>query len=208
MTPCDIKIMLLVLILIFSLYYNFNNKSTNETKYFDIGNELNKKIDSLHNIISNTSQQLPSIPPPPPPVDIVNMRDRQVVNDELYPLYGRTERPVFDMLLSNQTMFNSSSRGSPDTFRPVGLAKDKETGETYYLMGRQQYYGSSNGNFYLSSTNALNKLKINLVDRRNMPLIRDIYNIPDQIKIETGIFHGKEFEVEELKNANLTSSYY
>jgi len=238
MSNIELNLSVLFLTLIISLYYNYKNLNNinNNNKCFNIKEELNKRIDKLLSKQSNNkskqinNQQMQqqqqqqmqqqqmqqqmnglqgvSNPVLGPLIDIVRSRDNQVVNDDLYPSYGRTERPIFDMLLQNQDRFNSVTRGSPDTFRPVGLAKDKASGEIYNVMGRQKYSGSSLGDFYLTSTNALNKLKINLLNRRGMPLIKDIYNLPRHLKIESGIFHGKEFEIEELPMADLTSSYY
>jgi hypothetical protein len=111
------------------------------------------------------------------------------------------------MLMQNK-MFNLRTRGSDDTYHPTGYAKELNTGEIYYLMGRQRYSGSSQGDFYLISTDTTNRLKINLLDRSGNQIIKDIYNLPERIDIKSGIFNGKSFQIEQLKNTDLISPYY
>jgi len=182
-------------------------------KQIVLQDELNKKINALNNILEQKEKEkeknnkliMPLQINPIP--DVVNIRDTKVTEDPLYPLYGRTERPIIDQLMTNN-MFNIRTRGSDDTYRPTGYAKDEETGQIYYVMGRQRYNGSSVGDFYLVSTDTTNRLKINLLDKSGNQIIKDIYNLPNQIEIDSGVFKGKKFSVEQLKNSDLMSPYY
>jgi len=217
-------IFILFLITILILFY-YNQQTINipiNNQQYILQEELEKKINKLNAMLDAQQKQpnLPNLPNPkqqtqtnnmpiiiPPTPDIVNIRDVNVVENPLYPLYGRTERPIIDMLMTNN-MFNVRTRGSEDTYHPVGYAKEIGTENIYYLMGRQRYQGSSQGEFYLISTDTTNRLKINLLDRSGNQIIKDIYNVPDKVTINSGIFNGKTFEIEQLKNTDLISPYY
>ena len=178
--------------------FNRPQDSIDYSKNIILSEELDKKINKLNKLIDNSNNINK---------DIVNNRDINVIENPLYPLYGRTERPIIDMLMANN-MINVRTRGSDDTYHPVGYAKDNSSNKIYYLMGRQRYRGSSQGDFYLISTDTTDRLKINLLDKSGNQIIRDIYNLPNTIKINSGIFAGKTFEIEELKNTDLISPYY
>ena len=201
----------LILIGIAFIGFIYNNYVLND-KYFDtkqyiLQEELEKKINKLNALLEQQKSNPSIIMAPPIRPDIVDIRDANVTENPLYPLYGRTERPIIDMLMSNN-MFNLRTRGSDDTYHPVGYAKEVGTGTIYYLMGRQRYSGSSQGDFYLISTDTTNRLKINLLDKSGNQKIKDIYNLPDTITIDSGVFSGRRFEIEQLKNTDLISPYY
>ena len=216
----DNIILILFFVILSFLFYN-NLRSNPDNKQYILQEELEKKINKLTALIdsqkkqSNKNDNDTSVIVPPnsnpnrsePVPDIVNIRDINTVENPLYPLYGRTERPIIDMLMTNK-MFNYRTRGSEDTYHPVAYAKERGTENIYYLMGRQRYQGSSQGDFYLIPTDTNNRLKINLTDRSGNQILKDIYNVPDVLKINYGIFNGKTFDIEQLKNTDLISPYY
>jgi hypothetical protein len=127
---------------------------------------------------------LPSMVPLPssliPPVDPVNIRDRAVVMDQLYPPLGRVERPIFDQLASRVAsgLIGYPTRGSPDTYRMVGYMVNSENkNDSWKLFGRQKYPGSSMGEYYaIPIDDRKSDMKITIKDDM-MPKdkIRDIY---------------------------------
>jgi hypothetical protein len=219
-------------VIFFLLFLLLRQKSEDDNRYYDLKSELNDKVQKLNaiieekqtvqvsadgnltktqkmenrNIIMMPSQPTPTLTPTLA-IDPVNGRDHAVINDALYPPLARTDRPTIDLAMANPAITGYPTRGSPDTFRPLALAKDKTSGETYYLMGREKYRGSSQGEFYMIPTDKQNRLKIQLLDDRGNQLIRDIYSIPDEIKIKTGIFKDKEYQVEELKKTEYIGPY-
>lgn len=226
------KIIYIILIILFAglIHSNFYQSNNATYKQFILQEELDKKINTLNNLLeqqkklnqqnqSNQQDQqdqrniipqstrIVPIPVQTQKPDIVDVRDMNVVENPLYPLYGRSERPIIDMLMNNN-MVNIRTRGSEDTYHPVGYAKDTTTNDIFYLMGRQRYRGSSQGDFYLISTDTTNRLKINLLDNSGNQIIKDIYNVPNSVTINSGIFNGKTFEIEQLKNTDLISPYY
>jgi hypothetical protein len=210
-------------IIIFTGIYLFTLSSFRINKN-NIKSKLIKKINKLENdyralvnkhkskIIYPKSIPLVTNPPPFYPqqyngIDHVDNRDRNVVNDELYPPISRTERPVFDNLLTSLSSgaFAYPTRGFPDTYRPLGLAKSEKSQQMFLLMGRQKYPGSSIGEFYLMSTDKTNQIKIPL-DRQH---IKDYYNIPNEIKFndKDSIMGNDVIKVQEYKKSDLDSPY-
>ncbi len=223
-----------LLIVVYGLYSYMNKKNDESSKasydVFELKNELNYKLLEINKLISeqkemtnkliSEKQQISesSIPTPTPiptissipVIDTVDVRDRRVLDDPLYPTYGRTERPIFDMLMRNRQsgLFNVPTRGSSDTPRAMALAKNDSTGEIYYLMGKQSYNGSNKGEFYLVSTDKNNNLKIDLTDKSGKQIIRNYWDIPEKLTINDGIFEGNTFTVQEIKKPDLYSNQY
>lgn len=201
---------------------------------FELKNELNYKLLEINKLISEqkeitnkliferqqpqilTERQQPQILPEIPPItsvpiiDNVEARDRRVLDDPLYPTYGRTERPLFDMLVKNRQsgLFNMQTRGSSDTPRAMGLARNDRTGQIYHLMGKQSYSGSNKGEFYLVNTDRTNNLKIDLIDRSGKQIIKNYWDIPEKLTINDGIFEGNTFTIQEIKKPDLYSNQY
>ena len=211
----QILILILIAIIIFILYNFITSKNKHIKRVLFQNNQLNKKVKMLNNKINNNNnnnnnndnkQINPNIALTRSP-DIVSIRDINTTDNPIYPINSRVERPIVDQLMYNPLLFNYATRGSPDTYRPMAYAKDKKTGEIFYLMGRQKYQGSSQGEFYMISTDTGSRLKISLLDRAGNSMIRDYYNLPNELIIKNGVFTGKHFEIQELKQADLSSSY-
>ncbi len=159
---------------------------------------------------------LPSMVPLPPtlvpPVDPVNMRDRAVVMDQLYPPLGRVERPIFDQLASRVAsgLVGYPTRGSPDTYRMVGYMVNSENkNDTWKLFGRQKFPGSSIGEYYaIPIDDRKSDMKVTIKDDM-MPKdkIRDIYSLPNEVVLNSPLFSDKAYKVVELDKADLTSPY-
>ena len=144
--------------------------------------------------------------------DPVADRDRAVVNDELYPPLGRTERPIFDQLINGMStgVFSYPTRGSPDTFRMVAyLVNTSEKKDIWKLFGRQKYPGSSIGDYYaIQMDDRKSDMKITIKDEM-MPQnkIRDIYALPNEVVINSPLFNPSPYKIIELDKADLTSPY-
>lgn len=149
-----------------------------------------------------------------PTIDSVLDRDRRVINDPLYPIINRSDRPTFDYLIKNPTIKGIMTRydDNLDTPRPIAIARlningFNSTSELYYLFGKRRSRNSSKGEYYLWAPNNNNQIKIPLVDDRNNPLIKDFDNLPTTLTIKDGIFANATLEIQELKNADLNSPY-
>ena len=80
--------------------------------------------------------------------------------------------------------------------------------EIHYLMGRQKYNGSSQGEFFLSSTNKDKNIKIPINRDNTEPRLNDYYSIPPSLRITSGIFANDEFKLQELPTSDFSSGYY
>jgi hypothetical protein len=155
---------------------------------------------------------IPMLPTLVPPVDPVNMRDRAVVMDQLYPPLGRVERPLFDQLASRVAsgLIGYPTRGSPDTFRMVGYMVNSENkNDNWKLFGRQKFPGSSIGEYYaIPVDDRKSDMKITIKDEM-MPKdkIRDIYSLPNEVTLKSPLFSDKPYTLVELDKADLTSPY-
>jgi len=142
--------------------------------------------------------------------DEVAIRDQAVLNDPLYPALGRTERPIFDNIPSR---FNMPTRETSDTYRLIGYLVNKTSEDlgqnVWKLFGRQKYRGGSQGEFYvIPSHNDRKDIKIQLDD--NMFIgekIRDIYALPDKVRINNPMFSQDEYDVIQLPKSDFTSQY-
>lgn len=178
------------------LLKQFTKENQEKTNISNRNNELNKTI------ITTTE---PVIVP-----DFINQRDVNVIDNPLYPILNRAERPISDMILANNQFLNFSTRGSPDTYRPMAIAKKvgEVPTELYYLMGRQKYQGSSQGEFYLTSMNKDKNIKIPINRDNTNPRLNDYYNLPTTLEITSGIFANDIFQIQELPTSDLSSGYY
>ena len=144
--------------------------------------------------------------------DPVIERDRAVLDDQLYPPLGRTERPIFDQLVTgiSSGYFSYPTRGSPDTFRLIAyLVNNSDKKDTWKLFGRQKYPGSSQGEYYaIQMDDRKSDMKITIKDEM-MPKdkIRDIYGLPNEVTIISPLFNSNPYKVIELDKSDLTSPY-
>lgn len=143
--------------------------------------------------------------------DRVAIRDQAVISNPLYPPLGRTERPVFDRINDE---FNASTRGGDDTYRLLGYLVNKNATDdlgrnVWKLFGRQQYRGSSRGEFYALPADGDKKdMKVSLKDDMFMgEKLRDIYALPNKVSIKSPFFSTDEYDLVELPKADFTSQY-
>ena len=214
----DTYLILVLIIIIIGSFLLIRQKTDDDNRYYDLKTELNQKMNKLNSIIEekqtvqvsadgNLTKKNRNIISMPPLIDPINNRDNAIINDALYPPLSRIDRSTIVLALANPAITGHPTRGSPDTYRPVALAKSKSNEDTYYIMGREKYSGSSQGEFYMIPTDKQNGLKIQLLDDRGNQLIRDIYALPTELKIQTGIFKDKEFVIEELKKTDFIGPY-
>jgi len=144
--------------------------------------------------------------------DIVYDRDNNVLNNKLYPPLGRTERPQFDILMNyintQPGMFNEFTRGTPDTFRPIGYLTLKTGNQTIdntlILYGRSKFPNSDIGEFYATSSSKISDIKIPL--NQNNCNIKKISDIPMNVSITGNMLCGN-YDFTELPKTELTYPY-
>lgn len=220
------------------VYMIMSNKSRSESEYnskikmldqiiYESKKDIKNKIKEQEKLIKQTNKHIPQYDHPHPigpqiisnplarsynPIDPVNLRDRAVMEDPLYPPLARMERPLFDQLAANLSsgVIGVPTRGSPDTYRMVGyLVNGKDKGDNWKLFGRQKYPGSSQGEYYaVSMDDKKFDMKITIKDDM-MPKdkIRDIYALPNEVQINSPLFSSEPYKLIELEKADLASPY-
>lgn len=194
MTIIVIIILFLIILYVNYLFYiSTKNIEPKKDYLVDIINNQNKKIDELKKYTVDT-------------------RDRQVINDTLYPPISRTERPQYDILLNYMSkrpdLFNYPTRGSPDTYRQIGYlttGPSKNPDDILILYGREKYKGSDLGEFYITSANKFSGLKFMLNNTNSN--VKRLYDIPQKINITGNILAGT-YDYTELPKPDLTSPPY
>jgi hypothetical protein len=174
---------------------NDNIKENNINKEYIILNRCNKEY--TNNLIELNKKT-------------VDLRDYGVLYNDLYPPYGRTDRPISDNILKNMDsgLFNISTRDNIDTPRLLGYFypdnNNNNIHHIYKLFGWVKYNGNSNGYFYFKSTDETKSFKYTLDDTNSN--LRRIDDIPPIIKIYKGPIIG-EFKFDELKKSDLSNRY-
>jgi len=196
------SIILLSITIIFILYtlnkeYNLSAIIGNKGKQMIENNKIDY-VDRYNKLLSIIQHKL----------NYVNERDRRTIQDQLYPMYNRPETSIYTDIINNPNMINIRTRDSSDTFRPIAYAKNTDTQETYFMMGREKHKGSTQCECYLVNTNKIKGEKIPLLDMNSNNLIKDIYNIPKTFTLQSNVFGSGEYVTEEIKNAPLESIYY
>lgn len=139
----------------------------------------------------------------------VEMRDKQVIMDPLYPPLNRTDaqthRGLKQMLAPGDV--------PRDTFRLLGYLKSTNTvdkkdagGDTWKLFGRMK--DRHMGEFYITPANTQDDIKIPLSSEIiKGERLRDVYTIPSQITFNSPLLHTTPYMFVELPKADLPSHY-
>lgn len=143
--------------------------------------------------------------------DIIYNRDKAVVNNALYPPLGRMPRPLVNDYVDNKDgLFNQPTRYSGDTYRLMAyLINTVDKTDKWNVYGRQRYSGSSRGDFYAvqqCSNDPCIKFDLN-DDIMTGEKIRDFYNLPNELSINSPLFSTDPYTVVQLKT-NLSYSPY
>jgi len=162
------------------------------------------------------SHPQPSAPPQivvQPPVQTgTHDRDYRVLSDPLYPPLNRVESGTYNMLQHNIQQRNilvpTSVRETNDTYRLVGYLVNKDNemdtgGNNWKLMARMK--DKNTADFYMIPANKNYDMKISVTDEIvDGQRIRDIYNIPNQVKFKTPLLNGSPYEFVEVEKSDLT----
>jgi len=136
--------------------------------------------------------------------DLINHRDVAVLNDDLYPPLNRNPKPIANdyMRYKSTGYFDYPNRGTPDTFRLIGyMINSTNKHEKWNLFGRQKFSGSSQGEFYVvQQCSNSTCTKINLDDDILVGgKIRDFYNLPNTITLNSPLFDTVPYNIVQLK---------
>jgi hypothetical protein len=140
------------------------------------------------------------------------VRDRKVLEDQLYPPLNRSDNRTHTELVNNITNRNMYIRTNDinDTYRLVGYvtnnSDEKDTGNNNWkLFARQKDRNISE--FYMKPTDNNNDVKVPITDDIVVgDRLRDIYNIPKQLTFNSPMFNKDPYNVVEVPKADLSRS--
>ena len=142
----------------------------------------------------------------------VEIRDRKVVEDQLYPPINRADNKTHSDLIKNineRTMYIKTNDIN-DTYRLVAYvtnnSEEKDAGNNNWkLFARQKDRNISE--FYMKPTDNNNDMKVPITDSIVVgERLRDIYNIPKQLTLNSPLFNTNPYNVVEIPKADLTNS--
>jgi hypothetical protein len=159
-------------------------------------NKYKQQITKPQQIIVETNPQVPlSAPQPVPPSPGQRLReyDYRALNDELTPPFKRDDYYVPPQLIYPRE-FGLYTRGAPGIFRKMGYLKNLNSTEYKFLtlMGRQKYQGSTQYEYYVTSTDKDSSIKFYLDNYK-----RELY---DGDKVKVPQLNNQEYDVIIDKN--------
>ena len=209
-------IIILFLLIIISLI-TYIIISTDITKLFmtdvvkkeNVSNTNNDKIclslSEYNNLITTNKTTLEKS-------DIVEIRDRKVVSDQLYPPLNRTDNNTHEELVKNINNRGMYIRTNDinDKYRLVAYvtnsSEERDAGNNNWkLFARQKDRNISD--FYMKPTDNNNDMKVPITDDIvRGDRLRDIYNIPKQLTFNSPLFNKNPYNVVEIPKADLSNS--
>lgn len=134
----------------------------------------------------------PAVPTVPMVNPVLN-RDRAANSDPLYPPLNR------------QSM---NSIANEDTFRFLGYLVKEESSknDAWKLFGREK--NRNQGEFYVTSADKTMDMKIALTQDIVTPRLRDLYDIPNEIRVKHPMFDSEPYQVVLNPMNDLTSQIY
>lgn len=147
--------------------------------------------------------------------DQASTRDRQVLNDPLYPALNRSETHTHNntvSLIDKKQLYNNTQEFS-DRYRLVAYvsAQDKDKvdsgGNVWKLFGRQK--NRNQAEFYMvpSNNNFDMKIMLNNDIIVGNDKLRDIYTIPNTLTFNSPLLNQTSYQVIELPMNDYTNMY-
>ena len=191
---CIPKSYFFIIFLIFSLftYFHtmrmeryFSNNNLNKEPTIIKPNIIIKEIKHEPNNIISRSNILKE------KVDILKLRDRQVVDDNFKPPERRLQRHNYPTESVKQ-LINLPTRGYPDNYQNLGLLVRKVDERILKLFGRQRFPGSSQWEYYTVDSYNMQKVPLKIEGMKELSN-NDVVPVPwlDQGK---GKFEVKIFD--------------
>ena len=181
---------------------NSNSSNTNNDKICLSLNEYNKLITANKTIAEKNNEVN----------NIVEIRDRKVVSDKLYPPLNRTDNKTHEELVKNintRGMYIQTNDIN-DKYRLVAYvtnnSEERDAGNNNWkLFARQKDRNISD--FYMKPTDNNNDMKVPITDDIVIgDRLRDIYNIPKQLTLNSPLFNKNPYNVVEIPKADLSNS--
>ncbi len=140
----------------------------------------------------------PSSPPPPTIGQLVRDYDRRTIDDPLTPPFKRDDYMIPSQVV-RPDMYGAFTRGAPGVFKKMGYVKTEEAGADYKilsLLGRQKYQGSTQYEYYVTSTNRDDTIKFYIDGVRKELFTGDTITVPQLGTVVYNVYIDKELDLE------------
>lgn len=162
-------LIIVVIAVIIVLYNHYNLVQENKNLKSSLQLTLDNKINTIQNnniptISGQSVFQPPAIPnapmiPPPTVGQVIKDYDRRTIDDPLTPPFKRDDYMIPAQIV-RPDMYGVYTRGAPGVFKKMGYLKNDTADYKFLtLMGRQKYMGSTQYEYYVTSTNRDDSIK-------------------------------------------------
>ncbi len=200
-------LIIVVIAVIIVLYNHYNlvqeNKNLKSSLQLSLDNKINK-INNVQNnppVIPGTPMMQPPVMPngpmvPPPTVgQVIKDYDRRTIDDPLTPPFKRDDYMIPAQIV-RPDLYGAYTRGAPGVFKKMGYLKNDTADYKFLtLMGRQKYMGSTQYEYYVTSTNRDDSIKFYIDNVK-----RELY---DGDKVTVKQLGNEEYDVIIDKNLDL-----
>ena len=198
-------LIIVVIAVIIILYNHYNLVQENKNLKSSLQISLDNKINTVqHNnapVISGTPimqpQRIPHGPTMPPPTigQAIKDYDRRTIDDPLTPPFKRDDYMIPAQIV-RPDIYGVYTRGAPGVFKKMGYLKNDAADYKFLtLMGRQKYMGSTQYEYYVTSTNRDDSIKFYIDNVK-----RELY---DGDKVTIKQLGNQEYDVIIDKNLDL-----
>ena len=187
-TICFDKSFFLIVVVIavaIILYNHYNLVQENKNLRSSLHVSMENKLNTVTNNPTITSPAMvPSVAsgpiiPPPTVGQLIKDYDRRTIDDPLTPPFKRDDYMVPAQIV-RPDLYGVYTRGAPGVFKKMGYLKDDTATDYKFLtlMGRQKYQGSTQYEYYVTSTNRDDSIKFYIDDIR-----KELYD-GDKVKVK------------------------
>jgi hypothetical protein len=199
-------LIIIVIAVIIVLYNHYNLVQENKNLKSSLQLSLDNKINNVQNtqpVISGTPMMQPPMQPPmqqamvPPPTvgQVIKDYDRRMIDDPLTPPFKRDDYMIPAQIV-RPDLYGAYTRGAPGVFKKMGYLKNDTADYKFLtLMGRQKYMGSTQYEYYVTSTNRDDSIKFYIDNVK-----RELY---DGDKVTVKQLGNEEYDVIIDKNLDL-----
>ena len=209
---CFDKTYFLIIIIIaicIILYNHYNLFQENKNLKASLQLSTDNKINSIQNLqpslstmnhpVASPVSHLSQPPPPPPSIgQVVRDYDRRTIDDPLTPPFKRDDYMIPSQVI-RPDIYGSYTRGAPGVFKKMGYVKTEEAGADYKilsLIGRQKYQGSTQYEYYVTSTNRDDTIKFYIDNVRKELFTGDTITVPQLGTVVYNVYIDKELDLE------------
>lgn len=205
-------VLFLLIIISLIIYIIVASKESIESKESKTDNKICLSINDYNILLDKANHNKNKSSSDTSGSDDTIVRDRKVLEDQLYPPLNRSDNRTHTELVNNITNRNMYIRTNDinDTYRLVGYvtnnSDEKDTGNNNWkLFARQKDRNISE--FYMKPTDNNNDVKVPITDDIVIgDRLRDIYNIPKQLTFKSPMFNKDPYNVVEVPKADLSRS--